>query len=304
MLAKDAYGTYLTSYALGHRFIFDARDELANLDAYWRKGNFREDLGDELELRSYGSLGTPLIPGVVNLGGQPVWPYTLSNYDPDDGKLVGNARRGLYTTYSYSRELRPYMIDTDQFPQKLGARSAYTLTVPGWMASVVWPAYPRRVNANPPMEGDDFAAANAEAAAATNIATAMEKIAGYSHEEACAFAANYVSFRWNSWFTKMVTYKGQQIPAYYLFDCMPFVDDQGICITHSRSSEGDRPPPYALGGPGTPDLRAEPGRVYLGYSAQPFINEIAVRQTVAGQTSGDDDAAVELYNPYDVALSL
>jgi hypothetical protein len=82
------------------------------------------------------------------------------------------------------------------------------------------------------------------------------------------------------------------------------LDEQGICYSSSRSTAAPRPAPYAFGGPGTSDLHAEPGTVYFGWSAQPFINEVAVRQTSAGQTGENDDCAIELYNPYNIALSL
>src|SRR4029077_19756398 len=56
---------------------------------------------------------------------------------------------------------------------------------------------------------------------------------------------------------------------------------------------------------------ATPHRVYLGYAAQPFINEVAVHQEVKEIPTGSgtfktivSESAIELYNPYDVALSL
>ncbi|HUO06997.1 MAG TPA: hypothetical protein VM008_01590 [Phycisphaerae bacterium] len=163
------------------------------------------------------------------------------------------------------------------------------------------------------------------AMAATNIATAMQN-RNYSAEEYISFAANYATARWNGFCPdpRITT-----VQAWYLPAGPSFVDNAGICIrtaTYAPRITTSTPlgTPTAAnispigrdfgtpagGGPSNP-LKTS-GLVYLGYSAQPFINEVVIfakqdptaPPTPFTQTIDYDDWAVELYNPYPVALSL
>ena len=74
------------------------------------------DLSEELELRSYGEFGTPyhLRFAKNDSTSYHTWPQTLScaannagAFNPTGGSVIGNAPRRNYTTYSFSREIRP-----------------------------------------------------------------------------------------------------------------------------------------------------------------------------------------------------
>src|SRR5262249_41908369 len=141
--------------------------------------------------------------------------------------------------------------------------------------------------------------------------SAMEKIAGYSHEETVAFTLNCLANSWNGWWWANMPYQGTLLTSVWKLDNSITIDDQGICYTSAR---GENDAPYAFarvyyessrtGGGGSMDLKAEPGRRYMGYTAQPCIKELAVRQRSGDHVSPDDDFAVELYNPYDLPLNL
>jgi hypothetical protein len=136
------------------------------------------DLADELEFRSYGSLGTMAIPRAAvgyDVATQ-IWPNTLGNRDPRTANVQGNLNpnnfnktyRENYTTYSYSRDLRakadPVNTATGQttayivFPSKndpptdpiawIVAPTA-TQLVGGQPYARVWPSFPARVAALP-----------------------------------------------------------------------------------------------------------------------------------------------------------
>ncbi len=250
------------------------------------------DLTDELELRSYGNLGTSAGARVAEL-----WPNTLGN------GAGFNLNRGFYTTYSYSRDLRPldtltpYALILQAFPNPT--------PTPG----LVWPPFPACVNVNPDVSAytkwNTAAPAAAQeadelVAAAVNIATAMQ-LAGpgyFTLEQQDAFVANYLTFRWNSWqLSQNLNNPGYTLPA-----GPSFVDINGPCL---RTVAGNVN--YIVNY--ISSLHAIPGNaVYLGYAAQPFINEIAVQQVPPTPPSTSPttigECAIQLYNPYDVPLSL
>ncbi len=155
------------------------------------------------------------------------------------------------------------------------------------------------------------------AATATNLATAMERLAGFTHREACAFAANYVTSMWSG------LVQDSAIPsttdtAYYFPGGPSFIDDQGICVRTAFGVTAAGTPPtvtaYPIGANfgGSTDLNSKDsnnpsGDIYLGFDAQPFINKIGAQSTSTGDGSATavvvTDSAIELYNPYPVALS-
>jgi hypothetical protein len=290
------------------------------------------DLTDELELRSYGNRGTlyqPRAASGTTGAATEVWPNTLAAYVPNTIKQLGNSRRGNYTTYSFSRELRPY-----PDPTNIYTLSTLTGVRPANVPTTIWPTSPAntafaRVAANPVV--DISSAANqADAAfyiamAATNIATAMESCSGgaavvaptnvFTHEEAVAFAANYMTARWNGFCADTAVNTG--VPnayAWYLPNGPSFVDGTGLCF-RAATWGGTSTAPTAItpvardfGGGSAELTTASLGSsiVSLGYSAQPFINEIAAFEGQHSSTGAPvyQDWAVELYNPYPVALSL
>jgi hypothetical protein len=285
------------------------------------------DLGDELELRSYGTRGTLVVPRpATGYAGAQIWPNTLGNHAANSNVVVGNANRQFYSTYTYSRDLRPYPDPVDS----AGHPAAYQVfPMNGWAspnmappqaAGNVWPAFPARVAALPDISTYTYAdaadmASQSEVAAerlviaATNLATAM-RMSGYSLEEQLAFAANYLTNRWNSW-APVVAPGAPGGVAYKLLAGPSFVDQTGLCLRTgvAMSSNGNFGPPTAS----SPTLNTNSAnRTYVGYAAQPFINEAAVQIHFDGPPpigTGTnkyvlDDCAIELYNPYNVALSL
>jgi hypothetical protein len=269
------------------------------------------DLIDELELRALGNKGTMAVarPALGYNGGTPVWPNTLGNRNPNSNNVQAGFWRNFYTTYSYSRELRRYADPIDGTTNTLLAyevlpsNGTWALPITG---TRVWPAYPGCVSVNPDiswytpvsLSGQEQLSADTLAIAATNIATAMQMCipSGYSAAEARAFVANYLTCRWNSWV---------QLPdgSFRLVDGPSFVDENGFCIRGGTAMPNNG----EYSSPGSNGLNSgSANKVYLGYAAQPFINEVAVSYHFSAGTGQwtEEDCAVELYNPYDVPLSL
>ncbi len=254
-------------------------------------------IDDELELRSYGDLGTLFTPRVVGRTPNFIWPATLGNQS--GSTVVGNFDRGNYTAYSYSRELRPFLNVNEINPAV--PSPAYTLTTPSG-TNFIWPPFPARVSAAPDLAtaSSDAAAELSVAMAATNIASAMEFV-NYTPQEARAFAANYMTFRWNSWTSNVVA--GQTI--WSLPDGpSTFIDASGVCfrgpVVASVATAADF-------GPAGNDLHAEDAKIYLSDMpcAARFINEIAATVTTSvANVNSISDSAIELYNPYPVNLDL
>jgi hypothetical protein len=285
------------------------------------------DLSDELELRAYGWLGTQVVPRPAVDYGSPIWPKTL-------GK--GSANRQYYSAYTYSRDLRPYPDPYDS----TGVLQAYRVGPAGGTGAwgnkatmapsqindgtglgvgIVWPPYPARVAALPDISAytslSATQAADAIVVAAVNIATAMQALGPttpvntqFSGDEARAFAANYLTSRWNSWadlgLKKVGSVTANHVYSLYAagstFGGPSFIESTGL---HLRT--GLDPATFAGDYISTLNSTAA-NRMYVGYAAQPFINEVAVSIQVptAATTFQLLDCAVELYNPYDVALSL
>ncbi len=151
------------------------------------------------------------------------------------------------------------------------------------------------------------------AMSATNIATAMEHIAGFRRDEACAFAANYATSSWGGYVQDPAT----AAKAYYLPGGPSIVDANGICIRTAVNASGTITPIGATFGsasdlsttessaPSAPSApTAFPADTMIGYAAQPFIYRIAMQSTSNGSSVTVTDFVVELYNPYTAALSM
>ncbi|MCL2639898.1 MAG: hypothetical protein FWD53_03540, partial [Phycisphaerales bacterium] len=301
------------------------------------------DLSDELALRAYGQLGMPYHcrPAMAFSGpnGYMLWPNTLSNRrflangnpttDVTGSAIVGNPRRRSYTTFSVSRDIRPVLdpINDVNHPVYTLAGQPYPgdwkigFPAPGGSPTNqanVWPVWPAKVAANPILSqnasnGDGKDAAFYIAMAATNIATAMENsefpnrssapaIPGFSREESRAFAANYVTAR--SSYMQQDTTLGN---SYYLPNGPSFVDKTGICVRGGSESGGKELISIDFTGLG------DGAKTYLGYAAQPFINEVAVVVYQKIDKAGDPPdppkiivkaSAIELFNPYPIPLKL
>jgi hypothetical protein len=281
------------------------------------------DLSDELELRSYGEFGTAYTARPAT---STVWPNTLGNLA---GSLVkGNPSRRNYTAYSFSRRIRPY---PDPTATASGVALPYALTSPTpaanftgfgnpaspaniWPTSTTGAATPVGISWNPDVSsGTTSDAAFYLTMAATNIATQMEScgysvLPGsalssgfvYSADEARAFAANYMTFCWNGFAVDTTVASPPPGGAYTLPAGPSFIDDQGPCFRSATSLNT-----YVVQDC-TSNLAstAASNIVYLGYAAQPFINEVAVEESFDGTQVNITDFAIELYNPYPVALSL
>jgi hypothetical protein len=154
----------------------------------------------------------------------------------------------------------------------------------------------------------------------------------YSHDETVQYVANFVAAKTNSMIVDP-TFHNASAPtfeAYYLPAGPSFVDNTGICVRAATAS-GTVPTQivYSHGrdfGKSANSLRptidtssfsatlagTKTNLVCLGYAAQPFINEVAVHldrvdDPTVGAGQQDPvvkDWAIELYNPYNVALSL
>jgi hypothetical protein len=305
------------------------------------------DPAEELELRSYGTFGTSFHHRLSVTSGSPtqnrLWPYTfaVNPSSPTSVTITGNPRRGRYTAFSFSRQFRPYANPSSvagQYEFALtpvaDAMDPIGTTVPSGYGtdSKVWALQGRlqQVNVNPVLSFSSAAAANdsmfALAATATNMATLMKYGCtpppltpittgntpnAYTDDEVLAYAANAITFRSNGMAqdTAIAT-----ATAYTLPYGPSFVDDKGIAVRTAVTSAGVTTP-YARNFGPTTDATTLPNvvtgttnRVYLGYAAQPFINEIAAQEG-ADSSAGPavtvvKDVAFELYNPYNVALSL
>jgi hypothetical protein len=271
------------------------------------------DLSDELGLRSYGTLGTMSVP---RFAGQGLWSNNLGNRPVGSAKSPQyNWHRGEYTSYSYSRELRagseldpidPITLNSTAFVLQDDTGNPVG-SFPGGVN--VWPAYPARIGVGVDVstsagmtQGD---AANILAATVTNIATAMNRMPTvvsprYSRDEAVAFAANYLTYRWADWTQSSCLVGGTDIKPWRLINGPSFIDSQGICVRNQTVMQN-----YGTLTTADRDLDSGvPNQTVLGYAAQPFINEIVIRETTTATGTTPDDFAVELYNPYNVSLSL
>ncbi len=256
-------GSSATSFSLGYW-----QGQLMSMESPGDTAVAFFDLTDELELRSNGTRGTSYVARPAT-----IWTNTLG---------AGAANRAYYTTYSWTRNYR-----TQADPP--GGVTPFTL---GGGADPIWPVYPRKVNLNQALPGT-LTAAGAQTAATTasNIATAMVA-SGYTTSEAAAFAANYITYRYSQWTNTAAGYRLQQGPA--------IVDGSGIVVPTSTTTVA----PFSGG---ANNLRAgispDANTLYVGYAAQPFLNEVAC-VAVTGTPNTVTDWAVEIANPYHVALDV
>jgi hypothetical protein len=318
--ATNRLGQGATAYAATPAWLSSWQREILRMERP-SQGYAFFDLTDEIEFRSRGNLGTMYVPRpgtgtAANL--TDIWPTTFSNSAMTTSDLVANPRRQNFTVLSYARELRPYADPEGE------THPIYTLSTAlpggdgvgppagfnGFRAAPapsninVWPPAPARASANPNVAFvPDADAPYYIAMAATNLATAMRN-SGFSQTEALSFAANYVAHR-SDMPVRDTDIPDQTVFAYYLANGPSFIDQTGIVFrSHTGSAVVDR-----LFG-GTTDLRAEgENKVYLGYSAQPFINEVVARVVKEDPGTGIPvpvikDSAIELYNPYPHAMSL
>lgn len=317
------------------------------------------DLADELELRSYGNMGTLFVPrpafATLSNPADPttvdpsrsVWPWTFYNKD-GAGNVIGAARRQYYTTWSYSQQFRLW-------PSRTDARQRYALKTDGSNTNVVtdeakttlddaetsqiksgdvFSVSPDPIDVNTSVTGVGLAIN------ATNLATTMRYAGfkgptpldpgGYTLPEVNAFFANYLTFRSNDWHSRTVG----STPVWSLISLKnategyggpSYVDGNGFvykgAITHDPTTgavtDDTRAVPMNFGGTVTsvegdvlPVVTSEAaGKRYIGYAAQPFINEVALSWLTTKDPSDTpiitlQEIAIELANPYEHALDL
>jgi type II secretory pathway pseudopilin PulG len=132
----------------------------------------------------------------------------------------------------------------------------------------------------------------------------------YSLDETLAYAANAMTSRANGMVADTSITTTPAITAYYLPAGPSFIDDKGPCVRMATiNTTTNAVTPFGRDFTSVEVKSDTVNRTYLGYAAQPFINEIAVfasADTSAGTpgTTQIADAAIELYNPYSIPLSL
>ncbi|MGN6369337.1 MAG: hypothetical protein ACTHN5_13845 [Phycisphaerae bacterium] len=271
------------------------------------------DLTDELELRAYGEFGTPyhIRPAVQGTAAGQLLFNTLgvdqSNAAPS-AQVKGNPRRRNYTTYSYSRDIRPY--PDLQTSQQFTANGAPTLAYPMTYAKV-----PINLSLNSdPLVLDQVATEVANAmkltadkdyagnvlsdSTGTPIFPSNALVTPFTQDEIAAFTINYIGARWNGMIPDPATGAAN---AYFLPNGPSFVDVSGVHIRTATSATAFVNGDYT----GANDVKASTNTL-VAYAAQPFINEVALYGTASSPTNPPaiTDCAIELYNPYQVPLSL
>lgn len=127
----------------------------------------------------------------------------------------------------------------------------------------------------------------------------------YSLDETLAYAANAMTSRATGMAKDPAI---AAIAAYYLPAGPSFIDDKGPCVRMATTSAANVITPFGRDFTSIEVKTDTANRTYLGYAAQPFINEIAIYGTADPSTTPAvtqlTDAAVELYNPNNVPLSL
>jgi len=331
-LFSDPDGEYLSSYPLNDGGVIDTSRRNLYATSFsvsdWQQkiltiekpisGIAFFDPADELQLRTEAFFGSPGISRPAA-----AWP----------GGITGSTQDN-YTTYSFTRDMRmrpsptpaaaTATLPTTQPSTQPTAPIAppYTLTpsnatvYPPDCGPYVWPLAPAKVGINPALDGGSGLLNSIfyHARAATNIATAMEAC-HFSTQESRAFAVNYLTYRWSGIVPDPSISTGT---AYYFPAGPSFIDDQGICIRATDSAGNLISPATSQFGspsdlsaiiPETSSLSPPPpdnNRIYLGFLPQPFINKIAVEMQNDTSTNAPyiANVAIELYNPFPVALSL
>ena len=309
--AGSTTGTnYATLKTTSSSFLPAWADELLTYQAPAGAGVQWYSLATELELRSYGNSGGGFNGGTPYYG-RPLqlWPNTLG-YSITIPYLAA-ASRAFYTTYSWDRSFRRAHAAPLTFPALSGTTLPLTYNNTGsftfsgtTQAQTVWPAFPRKINANGPAY---FGAANQTAAiqdtavTATDLATAM-LASGYSGTEAVAFAANYMNYMCDN---------GSGSPYALASPCYvdmsgPWAAGGGATAAPVAGTDNLTASLLASKGPFTFTIpAAATDTVAVGYAAQPFIEEVAIQAEVpSGTTPKFTGSAVVLYNPYNVPLSL
>jgi hypothetical protein len=319
------------------------------------------DLADELELRSYGLLGTSFVPRVgYQLPGDMttnlVWPRTFQDSDSTTG--VRKARQ-YYTTWSYAQDLRMwptfsdavdrYVLATDTANANTpttDAQDALNAMVPAsspvLVPGEVFPIGPSRLDLRTNAAGLGLAIS------ATNLATVMRyagfqgTVAGYpgfSPPEINSFFVNYLTYRDNDWHSRQIAVGGGTVDVWSMITVASptdgyggpaYIDNVGFVMKPGLGHDpatgaitaSDLPKAAPLNFAGT--VTGKDGVVrgvvmsdnvaqrYIGYAAQPFINEVAYYVSTPVDP-GDptktldpviSEISIELANPYGQAMDL
>ena len=276
-------------------------------------------VGTEPELRSYGIFGggfagAPFTPRSAVLGKSAtttMWPNTLGEPPPSNPLLIN---RLYYTCYSYDRSLRPEADPATPFT----LNGVPTVIINGAKQNI-WPTFPEKIDVNAPANQAAGSANQANSVAATATALAQAMIGcGYTAAESLAFAVNYMNYAYDSG-----TISGTSPNFTYTPNA------SGPCFATAGAGSGGNTPNGGLSVRGTTDTdfagagdlqvtsamlvtagitipSGVTDPVVSGYSAQPFIEEVAIDASNPGPPGGVQftNCAVVLYNPYGVTLSL
>ena len=233
------------------------------------------DLSDELELRSYGTRGTYYQARfgvrISPAAGTNMWVNTLGFPDsPTPSAPPASANRKFYTTYSWDRNLTELLGKTYKW-----TFGTVTLPTPGKMMNLVTKSAADQTDSSFSVRTKNFA-----------FLVNLLNAAGYSDDEAFAYALNYF---------------GQTDPTFANGGAVgvPPV----ITSYHGAGVLIHQTGPLAAAGV---VFSPAPTKTYMAYSAQPFLNEVALDSTWPAATPAPvtKDFAVELYNPYSVPLNI
>lgn len=228
------------------------------------------DLADELELHAYGlrTAGYTARPAAI-------WSVSsLAPYNPALPMNFGQTqttKRRLFTTYSFDRTLSAAFASN--------ANRTFTATyLPAAGGAVVTldpldRAVPLMRNS---CRDQGVAMLSWQVAVRNGLALANQMAAvGYPTDECMAVMVNFLA---------------QSRAA------RTGVSLSGGTLTIAGDTAATMEGQVTLGG--------APNRTYLGYSAQPFLNEIAINAAPNGTTVDNNDFAVELFNPYTAPITL
>ncbi len=296
----DAAGTYLTSVQLGNTSIYlaGANDDLNNVHVA-TNANGVHGRGPSAGAFTLAGWQNRLL-GYENFGINPaVAAFTLpqgeffdlsdelelvyygtrgSDYTPrvavssapklfGTTLLKGTANRAYYTTYSFDRNWSSF--STNRF------------VITGVASE---PTYQRQV----PLTRDVYGSvvpANTYVVAVRNglsLANMMSSV-GYPDSECIAVMLNFLAQSRPGRGGTSLTFNGAGIGA--LFVAGPTAAENTVINITIPTN------PIA-------------NRTYLAYSAQPFLNEVAIRVNHDGTSATQLDCAVELFNPYTTAIDL
>ncbi len=216
---------------------------------------------DELDLRTYVTRGTGYICRPAAL-----LPGTLA---------PGRATRDYFTADSGDRDFMPYPAVSSLAAGATTSSLPYKVNTGSGLASY-WP-YPRKICVNTALTtpGSLTQASAMEIVKATvNLATLMRG-AGFSESEARSFAANYLSYRLG----------GGSGNPYKLANGPTYIDNTGIHLRGSIVADI----PSDLG-----KDTSNSTRMYVGFSAQPFVNEMVAAARSEGDRRRGNDRRVGL----------